>query len=244
MKNAIFNWSGGKDSSLTLYHILKDKEYDVQYLLTSVSSKYQRISMHGVRVGLLEQQAESLGIPLKKLEVPDMPSMDIYNDMMTRQLSEFKSEGIEYSIFGDIFLEDLKEYRDLQLAKVDMKGVYPIWKKPTKELANEFIDLGFKSFVVCINERFLDESFVGREIDHDFLKDLPENVDPCGENGEFHSYVYDGPIFKFPIEVKRGEREFRKYVPDNDHDQDHQYRQTSGENLEARFWFCDLLPSG
>ncbi len=243
MPKAVFNWSGGKDSSIALYHVLKDKEYDIPYLLTSINEKYQRISMHGVRVDLLEAQAESIGLPLLKLQVPEMPSMDDYNRLMFETLNPLNAQGINLSIFGDIFLEDLREYREGQLARVDMKGVFPIWKCPTDRLAKEFIDLGFKAVTVCVNDKYLDKSFVGREMDAQFFKDLPDNVDPCGENGEFHSFVYAGPIFKKPIVFEKGEVVYRKYEPacQSKEDNDEEGYQGHDDVFDNGFWYCDLI---
>jgi uncharacterized protein (TIGR00290 family) len=143
--------------------------------------------------------------------LPEMPSMEDYNREMFGIMQGFKDEGIDYSIFGDIFLEDLKVYREGQLAKVGMQGVFPIWKRDTTDLVKEFIALGFKAVLVCVNEKQLDKSFAGRLIDESFLNDLPTGVDPCGENGEYHSFVFDGPIFKNPIPIKLGEVVYRKY---------------------------------
>ena len=238
---AILNWSGGKDSSLTLYHVLKDKQYDIKYLVTSCSKEYDRISMHGVRVSLLKRQAELIGIPLKILYVPTMPTMEAYDSAMAQMLTGFKNEGIEYSIFGDIFLEDLRKYREDRLAEVGLKGVFPIWKRPTPGLVYEFIDLGFKSILVCTDESHLDASFCGRMIDDSLLADLPKNVDPCGENGEFHSFVFDGPIFTSPVEFSIGEKVRRTYAkPKNpDDDKDCSCCKTS----DTAFWYCDLKES-
>ena len=210
-KKAIFNWSGGKDSSLALFDTLQKQEYDIACLLCSVNDHYDRVSMHGVRVELLEKQAAEIGIPLRQLRLPEMPSMEDYNEAMFGIMNGFKAEGIDYSIFGDIFLEDLKVYRENQLAKAGMTGVFPIWKRPTTELVKQFIDQGFKAVLVCVNERYLDKSFAGRLIDASFLNDLPANVDPCGENGEYHSFVFDGPIFKKPVPITLGEVVYRKY---------------------------------
>ncbi len=243
MQNAIFNWSGGKDSALTLYHLLQGKEYNVRWLLTSMSSEYRRISMHGVREELLVKQAESIGIPLHKLIVPTMPSMETYNNLFRDTLNEFRREGIEYSVFGDIFLEDLRVYREKQLAKVKMKGVFPIWKQPTDRLVREFIDLGFKAVIVCVSDRYLDKSFAGRIIDADFLKDLPKDVDPCGENGEFHSFVYEGPIFKKPIAIKIGEVIHKKYEPPPKDKEPSNDTYAPSCPFEAGFWYCDLIPA-
>ena len=168
--------------------------------------------MHGVRQELLRQQAESIGIPLHMVMVPEMPTMEIYNDLMEHTLKKFKQEGIDYSVFGDIFLEDLKKYREERLAQVGMKGVFPIWKIPSSRLVREFIDLGFKAVLACVDEKVLDRSFAGRPLDDALLKDLPAKVDPCGENGEYHSFVYDGPIFDHPIAFDFGEVVHRDYA--------------------------------
>jgi uncharacterized protein (TIGR00290 family) len=233
MKKAVFNWSGGKDSSLSLYYILQAKEYDIRYLLTSVNSKFNRISMHGVRQELLRRQAESLGIPLHMIMVPEMPTMAIYDDLMEKTLKGFNQEGIDHSIFGDIFLEDLRKYREERLAQVGMKGIFPIWKIPSQKLVREFIDLGFKAVLVCVDEKVLDRSFAGRSLDDALLKDLPANVDPCGENGEYHSFVYDGPIFKRPIAFDFGEVVHRDYAA-----------ATTDAAVHTGFWYCDLIPKG
>jgi uncharacterized protein (TIGR00290 family) len=226
----IFNWSGGKDSALCLYKLLKAQEYEVMCLLTSVSEQYQRISMHGVRVELLNAQVESIGLPLVKMEIPEMATMESYDAVMRITLQKLKNEGTTASVFGDIFLEDLRTYRENKLAEIGLKGIFPLWKKPTKELLQEFIDLGFKTIITCVNEKYLDKSFAGRIIDTNFLNDLPENVDPCGENGEFHTFVFDGPLFKKPIPFKKGEIVHRTYTPN-----------TSDSNYDTGFWYCDLL---
>jgi uncharacterized protein (TIGR00290 family) len=240
---AIFNWSGGKDSSLALYRVLQQGEYEISNLVTSVSEKYQRVSQHGVRVELLEQQASSIGIPLHKLIMPDFPSMEVYNKMMMDALLNFKKEGIEHSIFGDIFLEDLRKYREDRLALAGFKGIFPLWKISTKELADEVINLGFKAVIVCIDEKHLDKSFVGREFDRQFLNDLPEKVDLCGEYGEFHSFVYDGPIFQKPIPFTKGDILYRKYTPPPKQDTNTDYTcGTANVVPETGFWYCDLIP--
>ncbi len=187
--------------------------------------------MHGVREELLTQQAQSIGIPLHKLMVPEMPTMEIYNDLMEQTLQAFKQEDIEYSIFGDIFLEDLKKYREERLARVGMKGIFPIWKRSSQELVREFIDLGFKAVLVCVDEKVLDRSFIGRPIDDALLKDLPANVDPCGENGEYHSFVYDGPIFRHPVAFDFGEVVHRDYAGT-----------TQTAEVHTGFWYGDLVP--
>ncbi len=234
MKNkAYFNWSGGKDSAIALYKALQENNLQIEKLLTSVNSHHKRISMHGVREGLLELQAKSIGIPLMKLYLPEQPDMDTYNQLMRKTVESIKNEGIHQTIFGDIFLEDLRKYREEQLAKVGIKAHFPIWKTDTKSLLKEFLDLGFKTIIVCVKADLLDESFAGRIIDASFFDDLPDDVDPCGENGEFHTFVFDGPIFKQPIPFKIGETIYRSYdAPKDEND----------SNAKMGFWFCDLLP--
>ncbi|WP_294231457.1 diphthine--ammonia ligase [uncultured Chryseobacterium sp.] len=229
---AIFNWSSGKDSALALYKILQEEKFEITSLLTSINKEFQRISMHGVHVSLLEKQVESLGFPLAQLELPKEPSMEEYREMMESIMTDFKKQGVTHSIFGDIFLEDLRKYREDQLAAAGIQGVFPLWKKNTKNLIEEFMDLGFKTIVTCINETYLDKSFAGRVIDKQFIEDLPENVDPCGENGEFHTFTFDGPIFKDPIGFEVGEIVKKTYPkPKSGSDE---------ENGEYVFWFCDL----
>lgn len=229
---AIFNWSSGKDSALALYKTLKEEKFDVISLLTSINKEYQRISMHGVHVSLLEKQAESLGFPLIKMELPKEPSMEEYREIMGKTMTEIQSQGVTHSIFGDIFLEDLKKYREEQLQSIGMEAVFPLWKINTTNLIHEFLDLGFKTIVTCVNETYLDKSFAGRMIDETFIKDLPENVDPCGENGEFHTFTFDGPLFKNPVEFEIGEIVKKTYPkPKSD----------ENETGEYVFWFCDLI---
>lgn len=240
---AIFNWSGGKDSALCLYKVLQKRDYDVMCLLTSVNAHYQRVSMHGVRLELMEQQAKSIGIPLVKMMVPEMPTMEEYEQEMRNMLSGFKNEGATASIFGDIFLEDLRKYREDKLKELDIKGVFPLWKLNTRDLIEEFIDLGFKTITTCVNEKFLNKSFAGRVIDRDFLKDLPANVDPCGENGEFHTFVFDGPIFKIPIPFETGEIVYRTYNKPKEEQKDKYDCDTNDDSpFNTGFWYCDLLP--
>ncbi|MCA6069257.1 diphthine--ammonia ligase [Chryseobacterium sp. RG1] len=230
---AIFNWSSGKDSALALYKTLQEDQFEITSLLTSINKEFQRISMHGVHVSLLEKQAESLGFPLIKMELPKEPTMEEYREIMSKTMNTIQSQGVTHSIFGDIFLEDLRKYREDQLQSIGMEGVFPLWKIKTTDLIHEFLDLGFKTIVTCVNETYLDKSFAGRIIDKDFINDLPENVDPCGENGEFHTFTFDGPVFKNPVQFEMGETVKKTYPkPKTD---DHE------ENGDYVFWFCDLL---
>jgi uncharacterized protein (TIGR00290 family) len=243
-EKAIFNWSGGKDSALALYKIQQTNEFDISCLLTNISERYQRISMHGVRVELLETQAKSIGIPLVKMEIPDMPSMEVYEETMREALINLKKEGITSAIFGDILLEDLRIYRENQLTEVNIKAVFPLWKQSTEMLIHEFLDFGFKTITTCVNEKFLDKSFVGRVIDAEFLKDLPAHVDPCGENGEFHTFVFDGPNFSTPISFEKGGVVLRKYkAPKSEQGADQCFSDPKDDSSYYGFWYCDLVPN-
>lgn len=233
---AIFAWSGGKDSSYCLNEVFEQDEYEVVYLLTTINAEFKRISMHGVREELLDLQAESIGIPQLKVWLYEA-SYESYEKQMEEMLLKAKSEGIEYVIFGDIFLEDLKVYRENNLAKIGMKAVFPLWKQKTSKLINVFIEKGFKTITCCVNDAFLDDSWVGKEIDRDFIKNLPDNVDPCGENGEYHTFCYAGPIFKKEIKVVLGEKIYRPLEVKMD--------ESCGgvlkENHTKGFWYCELL---
>lgn len=230
---ALFNWSSGKDSALALYKILQEGQYEISTLLTSINQEFQRISMHGVPISLLEKQVESLGIPLIKMELPKEPSMEEYQEIMSTTMTGIKAQGITHSIFGDIFLENLRKYREDHLTAIGMKAVFPLWKQDTTDLICEFLDLGFKTIVTCVNGSYLDKSFAGRIIDHKFIDDLPENVDPCGENGEFHTFTFDGPIFKNPIQFEIGETVKKTYPKPKTTPEE--------EDGEYVFWFRDLL---
>ena len=229
---ALMNGSGGKDSALSLYHVLQQKEYDMRYLLTSVNDSFRRISMHGVREDLLDQQAKNLGIELVKLRLPETVSMEEYQTRMAETMQPLIGEGVTHSIFGDIFLEDLRQHREERLAQVGIQGIFPIWKRPSLELLAEFWDLGFKTVVVSINGNQLDTSFCGRILDRDFVKELPKNVDPCRENGEFHTFVFEAPYFPEPIQFQPGETVEKTY----------QFKNSAGEDLTSTYFFTDLIP--
>ncbi|WP_153800998.1 ATP-binding protein [Foetidibacter luteolus] len=229
------NWSGGKDSALCLYKALQSKQYNIRCLLTSVNAAHNRISMHGVRRQLLEAQSAALNIPLQTIELPEQPGMAQYEEAMQQKVAELNLAGCTHALFGDIFLEDLKLYRESKLKAAGIECVFPLWKTDTTALLKEFLSLGFKTIIVCVNEQYLDKSFCGRIIDESFLDDLPVNVDPCGENGEFHTYCFDGPIYSNAIPFTKGETVYRKYAaPKNDDD-------AGGAEKEYGFYFCDLL---
>lgn len=191
--------------------------------------------MHGLRRELLMQQVQSIGLPVTTIELPEAPSMEDYNHIMSDAVENLKTDGYTHCGFGDIFLEDLRNYREDQLKPHHITCHFPLWKKDTKAVIAQFIALGFKAVVICTNAHLLGESFLGRDLDESFINDLPENVDPCGENGEFHTFCYDGPIFKKPVPFTIGEKILRTY--DNPKkDEHHGYEDTIG------FWFCDLIP--
>jgi uncharacterized protein (TIGR00290 family) len=219
-EEVLFTWSGGKDSVLALYELQKGDDHEVVALLTTLTEDYERISMHGVRSILLERQADSLGLPIEKVYIPRNPSNEEYEAKMKEVLQKYLRAGVSSVVFGDIFLEDLRRYREDNLSKTGMQAIFPIWKRDTTELAHTFIDLGFKAVITCIDSNFLNKTFVGRLFDRQLLSELPTNVDPCGENGEFHSFVYDGPIFQKTVSYTKGEVALR----------------------DNRFWFCDLIP--
>jgi len=201
----LFCWSGGKDSALALHALRQRAEVSVTGLLTTVTEDYDRVSMHGVRRSLLLKQAEALGLPLHEVRIPPQCVNPVYELRMEQALCAQLSAGVRMVAFGDIFLEDLRQYRERNLARLGMQAVFPLWKRDTRELANEFCALGFHAIAVCIDPKKMDRSFSGRELTPEFFADLPENVDPCGENGEFHTFVFGGPIFNKTIAVQRGE---------------------------------------
>jgi uncharacterized protein (TIGR00290 family) len=233
-----FNWSTGKDSALALHYLLQDKTFSVEHLLTSINAYHDRVSMHGLRRELLLQQINALGIPHSTIELPEQPSMAAYENLMMEAVTGLQEKGFECAGFGDIFLEDLRQYREKQLAALNIKTVFPLWKKDTTTLLHELIDSGFKAILVCINSDLLDISFAGRIIDENFINDLPPGVDPCGENGEFHTFCFDGPVFKNPVPFIIGEKTYREYkAPGNAKDDP-----PSTQKNDIGFWFCDLLP--
>ncbi|MGD8781080.1 MAG: diphthine--ammonia ligase [Ignavibacteria bacterium] len=218
-EKVLLSWSGGKDSTLVLNEIKKSDKYEIAALLTTVTEGYDRISMHGVRRDLLHKQAESLGYPLVEVVIPQKCTDEKYGELMKAVLLKHKNLGINKVIFGDLFLEDIREYREKMMSQVEMECVFPLWGRNTTELAKEFIEQGFKCVVVCVDTEQLNGSFSGRDYDLQFLADLPKVIDPCGENGEFHTFVYDGQIFSEPIKIKKGDMSLR----------------------EERFSYCDLV---
>jgi uncharacterized protein (TIGR00290 family) len=213
-------WSGGKDSALALYETMKSGSFEVLELLTTVTLYYDRISVHGVRRVLLERQAEALGVPLEEMFIPKGASDMEYERELLKLLMKQRTNGVALVVCGDIFLEDVRKYRERLIEKAGLKGVFPLWNRNTTELARTFLKLGFKAVVTVVDSNVLGKDFAGRDYDEKFLSDLPVNVDPCGENGEFHSFVYDGPIFSKRVLFKKGGVLLR----------------------DNRFYHCDLLP--
>lgn len=204
----VMSWSGGKDSVVALHELLQGDEYEVVALLTSVSEEYRRISHHGVREILLERQAEAIGIALDKIYLPSGNAQpctnEVYEQIMGGAMAGYKARGVETVAFGDLFLEDLRAYRERNLARAGMRGLFPIWKRDTTKLAREVIAMGFRAYLSCVEAK-VGPGFVGRSYDLALLSDLPAGIDPCGEYGEFHSFVHDGPIFSRSVSVRVGE---------------------------------------
>lgn len=194
---------------MALHRTMAAEEFDVVCLLTTVSDAFRRVSMHGVRQQLLELQAESVGIQLQKVLIPYPCPNAVYEEKMREVLSLWKGKGVTHVIFGDLFLEDIRKYREEKIAQINLTPVFPVWGKDTATLAREMLEAGFRAIICCVDPRKLNAKFAGREFDSSFLSGLPKDVDPCGENGEFHTFVYDGPIFKKPIPVQVGERVLR-----------------------------------
>ncbi len=205
----VVSWSGGKDSALALDELLRGGQHQVVGLLTTVAETHRRVSHHGVREKLLVMQAESLGLPLEVVYLPSGPNdactFEQYEALMGRKMAEYHKAGVGLVMHGDVFLEDLRRYREDNLAKLGMAALFPLWDRDTAELVHTFIDRGFRAVVTCVDGEKMPTSFAGRPIDAAFLRDLPRGVDPCGENGEYHSFVVDGPIFQRPLEVELGE---------------------------------------
>lgn len=240
MRKAYINWSSGKDAAFALYKIKKEGRYKVGKLVTTLNRENDRVSMHGLRKQMLLQQAENIGLPLHLIEFDGSINMEIYNEVMQLETGQLLEQGFTYSIFGDIFLEDLKEYREKQLEESGIKAVFPLWKEDTTKLMQDFLDAGFKAIVVCVNAKMLDRSFCGRILDRNFVEDLPEGVDTCGENGEFHTFVFDGPIFKKPVEFEKGEVVERSYSPAKD--KDNNCFNDKEKSWDTVFYYCDLIP--
>ena len=215
----VLSWSGGKDSVLALHEILQSDKYKVEALLVNLVEETDKIVMHDVPIELVERQATQLGQSLHKIYLPTTRTNEQYLARVGEVLLSYRAQGIRRVAFGDLFLEDIRQFREKSLAAISMNGLYPIWARNTEKLARDFIESGFKAIIICVDGDVLEETFVGRLFDHDFLEELPSNIDPCGENGEFHTFVFDGPIFSHKVPFR-----------------------IAGKRHEERFYYCDLLP--
>jgi uncharacterized protein (TIGR00290 family) len=201
---ALVSWSGGKDSSLALHRVLEERSARVDGLLTTVTDEFERISMHGVRTSLLETQARALGLPLRVARIPRACTNDVYETVSREALARYAAEGGEGVVFGDLFLADVRAYRERLLAPLPLTPSFPLWGEDTRALARRFVALGFRAVLVCVDPKQIDPAFCGRDYDDRLLDELPPSADPCGENGEFHTFVYDGPIFREAVPIARG----------------------------------------
>lgn len=202
---AWLSWSSGKDSAWALHVMRQRGDFEIAALLTTVNQKYQRVAMHAVREVILERQAAAAGLPLVKVPIPSPCPNDVYERAMAAAMAQGRFEGITHVVFGDLFLEDIRKYREENLAKCGMTPIFPLWLKGTRELASEMIESGLRAYLTCVDPKKLDRRFAGRAFDKKLLADLPAHIDPCGENGEFHTCVVAGPMFALPIDVSIGE---------------------------------------
>ncbi|MCX7966942.1 MAG: diphthine--ammonia ligase [Armatimonadetes bacterium] len=202
----VMAWSGGKDSAMALAKASTDENLQVVGLLTTISLPYDRVTMHGVRRSLVQKQAERIGLPLKIVWLPPKPSNEVYDNIMNEAMLKLKAQGVEGVVFGDIHLSDVRNYREARLAEIGMKAVFPLWNESTEKLVKNFIAEGYAAIVTCVDSKVLPKEFCGRWLDEDFFSSLPEGVDPCGERGEYHSFVTNAPFFSAPIRVRVGER--------------------------------------
>jgi uncharacterized protein (TIGR00290 family) len=226
MKTAI-GFSGGKDSTLALYKIQQDPSYEVDSLFVTLTEGYDRVSIHGVRHELLKQQAEALGIPLREVWIPEGCTNEVYQDRMQKAVSDMRADGVTHIVFGDIHLADVREYREKMMDGTGIEPIFPLWGRPVGEISLGFIDLGFQTVITCVDMDQIDRSFAGRVYDESFIKDYPAGSrDVCGENGEFHSFVFNGPNFKTPIKYELGEE---RIAPDPGTER-------------GRFLFVDVIP--
>lgn len=201
----LLSWSSGKDSAWTLYQLQREPEVDLKGLFCTVNSEFKRVAMHAVRLELLQQQTEHLGLPLQVIEIPYPCSDEQYEGIMANFVGGAKERDIEQFAFGDLFLEDIRGYREEKLSGSGIMPVFPIWGIPTDQLAQEMVASGMRAVITCVDPKQLPEAFIGREYNQEFLDDLPDGVDPCGENGEFHSFVFAGPMFQKPLQISLGE---------------------------------------
>jgi len=233
MQKAIFCWSGGKDSAFALYRAISSGEFEILALLTTINSAYSRVSMHGVREDLMDVQAKHVGIPLYKVYIPEVCTNEEYEKQMEEAMMFWKERGVSHVIFGDIFLEDLKRYREEKLEKVGMKAVFPLWKEDTTELLSGFLKLGFKTMICSGSCKNISENIVGETLSEEIVRNMAPGTDPCGENGEFHTFVYAGPVFRNELDIACTEKVVKYYKVK---------KETEGkiEEEEVGYWFADI----
>jgi len=225
---ALLSWSGGKDAMMALYEA-KLGDINIVSLISTIELPHNRISMHHVQTSLIELQAMRLKLPLHKVYLSENAGLAEYEQQLGDTLIKYQKNGIDHIVYGDIFLEDLKKYREEANSKLQMKSIFPLWERNSNDLALAFLKAGFKAIVVSVNANYLSGEFVGREYNEAFLSALPNHIDPCGENGEFHTFVYDGPLFSRPIEVEPGSRIFKNLDPEN-----------KRPNIDSSFWYAPL----
>ncbi|MEW4488525.1 ATP-binding protein [Thalassoglobus sp. JC818] len=204
-RTCILSWSGGKDCALALDAIQQRGDYEVVSLLTTFTRDVERVSMHGVRRELIQEQARQLRLPLDEVWIDPQCDNARYEAAMQTALTDWREKDVSVVAFGDLFLQEIRDYRDRLVEQVGMTAIYPLWERDTSELAQEFIERGFRAVTCCVDTERLPEAFCGREIDRDFLKDLPDSIDPCGENGEFHSLLVDAPQMEASLAIEFGE---------------------------------------
>lgn len=197
-------WSSGKDSAFAL-HLLRGRDVDVVGLLSTINADVDRVAMHAVRLSLLREQADAVGLPLVEVRIPSPCPDEVYGTAMSRALATAREQGIRAVAFGDIFLEDVRRYREERMAETGLRPLFPLWGRETRELAREMLASGQRAVVTCVDAQFLPPSFAGRAFDASLLDDLPATVDPCGERGEFHTFAWDGPAFRRPVPCRVGE---------------------------------------
>jgi uncharacterized protein (TIGR00290 family) len=200
----LLSWSSGKDSAWALHLLNQQYPASVGALLTTVNEAMDRVAMHGVRRDVLEAQARATGLPLRIVPIPHPCPNEVYETRMSDAVASAVADGFTHAAFGDLFLQDIRRYREDRLASSGLEPLFPVWNIPTPQLARDMIDAGLRARIACVDTRVLDRSFAGREFDADLLRDLPPDVDPCGENGEFHTCVYAGPMFREPLRLERG----------------------------------------
>jgi len=220
MEQILFSWSGGKDSAMALKFLLEEDRCNIVSLMTTITKDYDRVSMHGFRRSLLEAQALSLGIPLYEINIPARCTDRDYAQKMQEAMDHWKQKGVTAVAFGDIHLADIRTYREEKLSAAGMSALFPLWGMDTKDIVRTFLDEKFRGIITCVDTTQLDRAFAGREMDASFFRDLPTAADPCGEKGEYHSFVFDGPVFSNPVEFRKGDTVLR----------------------DDRFFFCDLIP--